>query len=109
MREAILKAADHIQSNPSVLNFEMCRPSDPQGCPLVWISRFGGFYEKAGETAKRMIGEGPGDSTLRFFERMNEIAGDMNWISNPDVCARSLRVYADRFYPVKQITYRMAA
>lgn len=117
IREAILKAADHIEANPGEFNF--CSAGVPYGpgcgtpgCALGWIGAFAGH---------RMRGEGYGfsgvaadvlglptasehrdvgiahDAADQFYRMMDLFSDD--WRFNAVDCAAALRTYADRYHP----------
>jgi len=113
--QAILKAADHIQTHPQLFDFERTRiPGNCRtpGCALGWI----GFF--AGRTQARIrviFGlsflhrgiaivtlDGESDPVLpvtarEFYERMDELTVG-NWRKDASVCANVLRSYAERYH-----------
>jgi hypothetical protein len=112
---AILRAADHIETNPRLFDFERTRvPSHcwTPGCALGWI----GFF--AGRTKARipaMFGfsfphrgiaivtsEGGMDPVIpvtahEFYKRMDSFAVG-NWRKDAGACAKAMRFYAGRYH-----------
>lgn len=115
MREAILRAASHIERNPNALNFTICSMGKDVGCPLVWIGKYSGWTDLhlAQEVARRMIAKpdfrlamvrhkgtyifGSAAAEGTFFRRMNELVGE-DWTHDATVCAKGLRMYADKYH-----------
>ena len=108
-RDAILKAADHIDRYPG--QYDYCeavntpyKPTD-RACMVGWIAYFAG--EAGGQhcgvrteidptVCDRLLGVG-----FRVFsDRMYEIRGLWSCPSNAKAAAAGLRIYADRFHPV---------
>jgi hypothetical protein len=102
IREAILRAADHIEANPGEFDFWSARTPDhpgcgTPGCALGWIQSFHGFRVCVGHGvfsgAAGALGVDEGD----FYERM--MAFDRGWYRNAKRCACALRLYADKHHP----------
>lgn len=98
LREAILKAADHIEANPGLFDFGI--PMVPnncwaRGCALGWI---GYFADVQGESISKVSTQllGLRDSGV-FYGRMNEWGAD--WDDTATEAARALRLYADKYHP----------
>lgn len=113
--QSILRAADHIQANPQLFDFERTRiPGNCRtpGCALGWI----GFF--AGKTQARirvMLGfsflhrgiaivtlDGGSDPVLpvtarEFYGRMDNLTVG-NWREDANVCAEAMRRYAARYH-----------
>jgi hypothetical protein len=113
--QAILRAADHIQANPPLFDFERTRvPGNCRtpGCALGWI----GFF--AGRTQARirvMLGfsflhrgiaivtlDGGSNPVINvtareFYERMDRLASG-NWRVDAGACAEAMRRYAARYH-----------
>ena len=81
IREAILKAADHIERNPREFNFSSTSiPSErgcgTPGCALGWIGYFGSvsgpFHEACSviQLPVRLF-----DGEFQFYSRMDEVFG----------------------------------
>lgn len=98
IREAILKAADHIEANPGLFNFEYITVPGcgSPGCALGWIGAFYGI--QADETICRMSVDVMGIDSLEFYGRMREIARG-NWRETAAGCAANLRLYANKYHP----------
>lgn len=108
IREAILKAADHIERYPADFNFGSIRVPEcgTPGCALGWISHFVGekpsrcgFY-KAAAAAMGLTAEVLPDIT--FYNRMTELRHAHDWRINSSICASILRLYADKYHPAQQ-------
>ena len=114
--QAILKAADHIQTHPQRFDFQTTRvPGNCRapGCALGWIGYFAGrtqarirvmlglsFLHRGiaivtldGGSSEPVI-----DVTAReFYERMDNLAVG-NWRVDASVCADAMRRYAARYH-----------
>ncbi len=112
IREAILKAADHIERNKTSLSFMSTqRPSiDGQGCPLAWIGFFAGIERREGDhpspylyahstVAPLITGLYWEEAQKEFFDRMNALRGSAGWTCDPRGAAKTLRAYADKYHP----------
>ena len=124
IRNAILKAADHIEANPSLFTFsEIFIPNDcgTPGCALGWI----GFFANAAKNMNNWWANAYKDSprcTLSavtdddhpsemgidqgvFYNRMDDLSKIrhngrfVSWHHNAKECATSLRIYADEYHP----------
>jgi hypothetical protein len=112
---AILRAADHIEANPRLFDFERTKvPGNCRtpGCALGWIGHFAG-RTKARIRARFSLpfmhrgiaivtSEGSSDPVLNitarvFYERMDNLA-IADWRRNPIACAIALRHYAQRYH-----------
>ena len=102
VREAILKAAAHIEKNPNEFDFmAVCFPEPgcgTPGCALSWIGSFLGKRATYGVTTLSI--EVLAVSTWTFYERMKQF--ENNWRHEADSCARALRQYADAYHPATQ-------
>lgn len=121
---AIMKAADHIERNPDLFSFSPILIPDcgTPGCALGWIGHFadcrsekdGGLrsislvsltpYERGTDVIKHLGYEHPllGDVTTDvFYDRMLELAGGYEWKRDAAVCARALRLYAEKYHKPK--------
>lgn len=101
IREAILKAADHIEAHPEEFNIYRGRyPSrGAQGCALAWIGYFIGhedcdFYWIS--VAEKLL---PTMHELGFYRVLTEFIGNCEWTRQADLCAKALRLYADKHFP----------
>jgi len=113
IRQAILKAAAHIERNPSLFDFKCLRVPPGEcgtpGCVLGWIGFFAqvkssyDFSTASNLDVSRFMGIP--DTTLVFYERMSQCSKQANgdtcyeWRSNAEKCAKAMRVYADRYHP----------
>ncbi len=108
LRQAILSAADHIESHPETFDFpETCVPHDcgSPGCALGWIAFAVGRRSGSCHTAVEDIGLG----VDHFYETMNALnsqfeqrTGDCsNWMDEATLCATLMREYAEKHYPVQ--------
>lgn len=104
IRQAILRAADHIESYPAQFDFNQCAiPEDlscgTPGCALGWIAFFSGAIDACGllEVTERLSMAEPSI----FYRRMNQLDSENtgNWMYSAKVCARNLRLYADKHHP----------
>lgn len=115
IREAILRAADHLEAHPE--QYDIFRtnvgsnsgficggpPSEWRGCALAWIDKMAsgkGSAESASRIMNLKVGEeyfsdGFGD----FRDRMNEFADYFAWTRNASECSRALRLYANKYHP----------
>lgn len=111
----ILRAADHIQSNPHLFEFERTRvPGNCRtpGCALGWIGFFGGrtqaripvmfgfSYVHRGIAIVTL--DGAADPIIsvtarEFYQRMDSLAVG-NWREDAAACAEAMRLYAVRFH-----------
>jgi hypothetical protein len=118
IRSAILAAADHIERYPGEFDFSsVVIPGlgcGTPGCALGWISAFAGYKERRYgfcEIAGKELGLAPeplpdmnpehGSSTYTFYNRMDALDGGRavsTWRDFPDVCAATLRKYADKYH-----------
>ncbi len=113
IREAILKAADHIEAYPQWFDYNPVivpsRSCGTPGCALGWIGFFMGLGKKSvADVAFRMDLLG---GSMEFYDGMNKVNKSAGWISNAEKCAKALRLYADKYHPAsKELTvYRDGA
>ena len=112
IREAILKAADHIERNPE--DFRFTQPAVPDqcgtpGCALGWIGYFLGEPEGLIWSYTHLdVSEHwlqLGHSTIGaeiFYNRMSALENGLlwnTWSVNAHRCAETLRKYADKYHP----------
>ena len=119
IRDAILKAADHIEQNPQSFNFrETFTPNDEcgTGCALGWIAYFLNIkdtYDSSavgivkvasllltGEILLTQVTAKDVPNCLEFYNKMHTL--DFDWKKSAVNCAKALRLYADKFYPEVQ-------
>lgn len=107
IRQAILKAADSIERFPSLFNFVSTDTPNAEcgmpGCALGWI----GFHLSLGtawfltKEIYQLMGlpldDDEGDD--EFYARMRAIHGSCEWKYDSDLCADTLRQYADKYHP----------
>ena len=97
IRNAILKAAD-------LYDFRSCDITDGCGtpsCVLGWIAHHLGWIEDGSsflDGVTSIIGSGS-DQTF-FYNRMDAIDKSGDWRSSPTVCAKALRLYANKYHPI---------
>ena len=100
--QAIMKAADHIEANPSEFRFWSTRcPEHPgcgtPGCALGWISSFAKQRQDVHRGCLILMGLPAGPSgSFRFYRRMNDF--DPSWREAATNCAAALREYADMYH-----------
>jgi hypothetical protein len=97
-REAILKAADHIERNPHLFRFSRTEIPDcgTPGCALGWIGFFMGI-----EVGACILSTQPAIASDRdFYDRMTALT-DPFWIVSSETCAKGLRLYANKYHPAE--------
>jgi hypothetical protein len=108
IRQAILRAADHVEANPQLFDFCGATNSPTEvigrGCYVGWIAFFSGEAggQRCGSThtesalCRRLLG-----IPFRDFEdRMRLIVHDHGRsLSSKDFAATALRLYADKYHP----------
>lgn len=101
-RQAILKAADHIEANPDQFNYWVVGVPDcgSPGCALGWIGYFLGF--SVGASFWGNVSPAMGLASEDFYDRMTEI--DRKWESGAARCSHALRLYADKYHPLGNST-----
>lgn len=106
---AIMTAADHIESDPGSFNFSRSRvpaACGSPGCALGWI---GFFLGTTGIHACDVAIEIGVDCTLNpnrkpegnFYERVDALVGS-EWIFNAAKCVKGLRLYAAKYHAPKR-------
>jgi hypothetical protein len=110
IRQAILLAADHIEQHPAAFNFRSIYvpKSDcgTPGCALGWIGYFYGCVDKPrqaydGRTnVSYVASETVQIEPSEFYDRMTEALG-YTWTESSELCARGLRLYADKYHPAE--------
>jgi len=96
MYEAIMKAANHIESNPNLFGFTVSTIPEcgTPGCALGWIAFFSGM--KVGrcvlETAAEALGFPEKEFEYHmghpFYERMDDLVGESRWTESAELCAK---------------------
>jgi len=118
IREAILKAADHIQATPEAFRYsEIAVPEcGAPGCAIGWTAAFTGMsFRRTGaglfphhkpEIMRVHDDEGVcekvfGCGHIEFYSRMSRLSSV--WTQGAAECASALRLYANRFHPAKPV------
>lgn len=109
IRQAILKAADHIERNPGQFNFMAAgvpHPCGSPGCALGWTGHFMGCTDGFNEVCSVMglaitRPELPELGEFDFYNRMDAINGDNGWRWEASKCAATMRLYADKYHPAE--------
>jgi hypothetical protein len=98
--DAIMKAADHINRNPSDFDFMRYRPSKcgTPGCALGWISFFAKTpVDDHHRGALPLMGlDLSAMGAWNFYDRMHAL--DEDWKDTAANCARTLRLYAEKHH-----------
>jgi hypothetical protein len=99
VRDAILKAADHIERNPQAYNFWKTDVPDcgTPGCMLGWIAA------SAGQAVGRPFNEISilGVDSSVFYERIYAASGSFACALTGETAPRALRLYADKYHPAE--------
>lgn len=112
--QAILQAADHIESHPNDFDFgtvEIPHSCGSPGCALGWIGHFA-KVRRQDEDGIRLVARTDWDDprlpcllNLKqedFYSRMAELADpdkvDTEWMHDAADCAKRLRLYAEKFH-----------
>lgn len=105
IRDAILKAADHIEQNPKDFNFgtvTVPHTCGSPGCALGWIHHFAGIKGHMTAIGEELIEATLLDPMLEhdcdFYDRMDEVAKADSWRYRPAECASALRTYAEKYH-----------
>lgn len=101
--EAMMKAADHIEKNPRLFDFDVCAiPNEcgTPGCALGWIGVFAGVAP--GKSIHAVADYDDGSSILKvsqrkFYDQMDALVG-VDWIDSASLCAVGLRRYAEKYH-----------
>lgn len=111
IRQAILKAADHIEATPNDFDFSASgipHACGTPGCALGWIGHFLGLADKnAWHVSYTKASGALGVGHYEFYTRMTEVEGGGpnwevgQWPLNAPACARTLRLYADKYHPAE--------
>lgn len=106
LRQAIMKAASYIERHPAEFNFGAYHVPDcgAPGCAIGWIEHFAGT--KRGDTliceGQFFSGKDWEPKQLKFYADMDSLSRGYWRYDNVD-CARTLRLYANKFHPAKQL------
>lgn len=101
IRTAILLAANRIAKHPDLFRFFRCSvPADcgTPGCALGWISFYMGRGPRTRDLAPKELNV---CSQLAFYERMDVLVGSAWSDGNAALTAKGLRLYADKYHPLK--------
>jgi hypothetical protein len=100
-----MKAADHIERNPRLFNFDVFEmPPDcgTPGCALGWI---GAFSEIKFEHTGSFIGvkydvapQALGITSTEFYDRMDALGQQRFWHRDAKLCAQKMRLYAAKYH-----------
>lgn len=105
IREAILKAADSIESRPDLFNYWATVPDQScgaPGCALGWIALHAGTFHGRTwdrEQLAKLLGGDRVNHDYQFYQRMNGICE--GWESSARTCAPAMRLYADKYHPAE--------
>lgn len=103
IRTAILKAADHIERNPSAFNYyagDIPSSLEQKSCLLGWACYFAGFREGRVEQYSSPIGHGYMELTALARRTPGYLKSDMwDFQFNHIAAAGMLRLYADAHHP----------
>lgn len=106
IRQAILKAADHIEHHPK--DFLYSQNAIPEcgtpGCAIGWVGHFLGMTSKDNADFGRVaIAIGVPASVFAFSDRMDRLHGGfVNWRHDAADCALTLRRYANKYHPADE-------
>lgn len=110
IREAILKAADHIERNPGTFRFSVgTKPHDcgSPGCAIGWIGYFAGCKSRSYiDISKELFNIHHSEVYLRLTSAESPLATDWaygTWPRSAERCACALRFYADKYHPADGI------
>lgn len=106
---AIMLAADHIEANPNLFDFEAVEIPDcgTPGCALGWIAHFAGITTDICDTSADFLGVADGHkwrSEGAFYRRMRALASH-NWINDSALCVKGLRLYAEKYHGDERIAH----
>lgn len=98
VREAILKAADHIEREPESFDYQSnCKPGcGTPGCFWGWIGFYGGVQRVKGESYLHRVNAFVGHN----WTVMTDIANSRGqFIGDPKAAPGLLREFADKYHP----------
>src|SRR5271155_908674 len=106
IRNAILKAADHIERNPHKFSYvdatNTPRP-DGRGCFVGWVAYFMG--EKAGQKCGSRGTDSPlchklfGVGFMPLIDRLRDLVPNAH---HAELAPKALRLYADKYHPAER-------
>lgn len=103
---AIMKAADHVEREPSLYEFRNVRVPDcgSPGCMLGWIGYFLGirpgtliqsYCSPQVATPAKLLGL---KSQTDFYQRLNDFGLDGSYVRDHKFAARVMRLYAEKYH-----------
>ena len=104
IRQAILKAANHIEANPGLFDFQSLEVPGcgTPGCIVGWVGHFMGVEHGTNCWGDDCVGI-MGVESNAFFDRMLELQEqdetEEPFTSDVGVAARFMRLYADKYHP----------
>ena len=112
-RQAILAAADHIEAEPHL--YEFARTIVPENtcgtpaCALGWIAHFAGLPQQSMEEVSHLLFN---MGQTEFYTRVSTVLGTDYWCGytddghdgDPELTAKGLRLYADKYYSEEETT-----
>lgn len=102
IRTAILLAANRIATRPELFAFHETNipvDRDTPGCALGWI-RFYFQPQKHLRSVKTIAPKRLTSDDAIFYNRMHALVPD-DWCHSAAKCAKGLRLYADKYHPLK--------
>lgn len=103
IRQAIISAAGQIDRTPGSFFFGTCKiphTCGSPGCAIGWIAFYLGETGYIGDSEVIPLLVGRHDGGREFYHRMYALVGG-DWIKNAGLCARGLRLYADKYHPAE--------
>jgi len=100
IRTAILKAADSIEQNPKMFDYDSVDIPDcgSPACALGWIGfHLGMSCKKHG--LGRDVCRALGIKRQASFPELTLFCGSHKWKDSAPECAKALRLYADKYHP----------
>lgn len=104
IREATLKAADHIEQNPEQFQYSAVTvpACGTKGCAAGWIAHFANAKEGESVTEEEVSQKLLGVPYWTFDERMDHLAP--RWMRSATECAKGLRLYAEKYLTSEQVS-----
>lgn len=100
IRDAILKAADSIERNPSVFDFYKTHIPEcgSPGCAVGLVACHAGVSSHS--DVHRICDSLLGVPWYTFYNRLSELSP--GWQSDAHGCIAALRLYADKYHPAEK-------
>lgn len=103
--QAIMRAADQIEQNPTTFRFfstDIPNVCGTPGCALGWIGFFADL-PRMNRVSHDLLGltdsDTPENGDRTFYSRMNELDEyQYRWHTNASHCSKTLRLYAARYH-----------